>query len=391
MATSITFTGGGARGSVSIGGDVRTDDALLDLGKASQDAGLTYRDTSGATHFVGVTSDGALRHLRGVTVSDNDVSGGTPGDADFARVDADVLVVSDTILTKNLIVDGEIADPSGTPVMTLYGGTASFAAIADSAGRTGTKGEVLTLDGSENLVWGSAASGADTGNLSIQTVSLGPFTNITEISTTDQYIKFTSALQMDQLKIHTDTVGKYPSASSENAKDIRLQVGNNSQAGSFAVAGSPHGNDGTEGFRVFYSGGSGYFQSKIIANYTTSNASNVYIDGAGYVGVASSSARYKTDIETLADEYADKVFEMRPVWFRSNTDTTVDRGDWSHYGFIAEEMAEVDPRLVHFNEAGEPEGVQYSRIIPHLVNVVQRQQATIASLEERLSALEFGP
>ena len=140
MATSITFTGGGA---VSIGGEVRTDDALLDLGEASQDAGLTYRDTSGSTHFVGVKAAPAAE---GVTVSGNDVSGGTPGGADFARVDADELVVSGTIVTENLIVDGEIADPSGNPVMTLSGGAASFAAIADSAGSTGAEGQVLTLD-----------------------------------------------------------------------------------------------------------------------------------------------------------------------------------------------------------------------------------------------------
>lgn len=59
----------------------------------------------------------------------------------------------------------------------------------------------------------------------------------------------------------------------------------------------------------------------------------------------------------------------------------------------AEDVAAVDKRLVHFAESEdgtlEPEGVQYDRNVPHLINIVKRQRTKIYSLEQRLvNALE---
>jgi len=141
---------------------------------------------------------------------------------------------------------------------------------------------------------------------------------------------------------------------------------------------------------------------------TTIQAANIYFystDGRLYWN--SSSERNKTDIEDVDDAYADKVLDLRPVWFRSTCD--VDRKDWGHWGFIAEEVDLVDPRLVSYgpiprvdddgeeitdddgvtlnelDDDGEnvlrPENVQYDRIIPLLVNVIKRQEARIAALE----------
>ena len=53
--------------------------------------------------------------------------------------------------------------------------------------------------------------------------------------------------------------------------------------------------------------------------------------------------------------------------------------------FIAEEVAEIDPRLCFFKEEEdgnlEPEGVQYDRFVPHLLNLIKRQQQAIETLE----------
>ena len=85
---------------------------------------------------------------------------------------------------------------------------------------------------------------------------------------------------------------------------------------------------------------------------------------------------------------------------------------------IAEEVAEVDPRLVFWKtenetttledklnpdtnqieqtpvtvktklETPEAEGVQYDRIIPHLLNLIKRQNERLVNLEKEVATLK---
>jgi len=147
----------------------------------------------------------------------------------------------------------------------------------------------------------------------------------------------------------------------------------------------------------------GLFQSMPIYDTTGGNAPNVVVNSNGTVFRSTSSAKYKTDIETLQDQYADAVLGLRPVWYRSKCE--IDNPEWSYWGFIAEEVAEIDPRLVSWKttetsydeqgavvqtplETPEPEGVQYDRFVPHLLNLIKRQKEQIEAMEARLSALE---
>jgi hypothetical protein len=102
---------------------------------------------------------------------------------------------------------------------------------------------------------------------------------------------------------------------------------------------------------------------------------------------------------------------MRPIWYRSLCEK--DRRDWSWYGFGAEELAKLEPRLVHWGykkedyvineETKEQElkegaelqadGVQYERITVLLVaemqkinKVIQEQQAQIEELKAMIAA-----
>ena len=180
-----------------------------------------------------------------------------------------------------------------------------------------------------------------------------------------------------------------------------LDVGDGSTAGSFRV----HASGGGESFRVSGT----VVRSTNIRDITTANAANVHVATSnGTIYRSTSSIKYKTDVETLEDEYADRVLEMRPVWYRSITGN--DPTGYSYYGLIAEEVAAIDPRLVSFgplpdcicgddpDDEGvtlhtpecltEPEGVQYDRLVPHLISVAQRQAAELAALTARLEALE---
>lgn len=66
---------------------------------------------------------------------------------------------------------------------------------------------------------------------------------------------------------------------------------------------------------------------------------------------STSSIRYKDGVEDLAKAHADHVLQLRPVWYRSKADA--DRKNWSWYGLVAEEVAAVDPRLVHWGYLDE--------------------------------------
>lgn len=173
-----------------------------------------------------------------------------------------------------------------------------------------------------------------------------------------------------------------------------------------------HNDSGSEGFRVAAT----IVRSASIVGLTTGTAANVFINSANNTLYRStSSIKYKTDVETMADEYADAILELRPVWYRSLGPTDPD--SWGYWGFIAEEVAEIDPRLVSFGtptdyerqygpdgpngEQGEPlepeladltepEGVQYDRIVPHLVNLIKRQNERLQALEQRVATLEAG-
>ena len=148
----------------------------------------------------------------------------------------------------------------------------------------------------------------------------------------------------------------------------------------------------------------GRFSCQGIYDNTSAVSGNVTVNSSGRLQRATSSSKYKTNIETLEDSYADAVSGCRPVWYRSTCEGDNPNHGW--WGFIAEEVAEIDPRLVHwktvevtYDEKGsavetpcdpEPEGVAYDRFVPHLLNLIKRQKEQIEAMETRLTALEGG-
>ena len=94
----------------------------------------------------------------------------------------------------------------------------------------------------------------------------------------------------------------------------------------------------------------------------------------------SSSARYKESIETLPLGL-DAVERLRPVTFKWR-----DREE-RDLGFVAEEVAAIDPLLATYNDDGEIEGVKYRQLTAVLVNAVQEQQRQIARLNREIAGL----
>jgi hypothetical protein len=157
---------------------------------------------------------------------------------------------------------------------------------------------------------------------------------------------------------------------------------------------------------------------------TTASAANTFIDTttspAGQVKRSTSSIRYKNSVETLDQPYADAILTARPVWYRSSS--PVDNPHYSWYGLIAEELAEIDPRLVHWGyidsdydiivtqekSPGEngiemlerrerrlkddatlkPDGVQYERVSVLLLDVVRRMKEDLDAVKAELATLK---
>lgn len=155
---------------------------------------------------------------------------------------------------------------------------------------------------------------------------------------------------------------------------------------------------------------------------TTASGANAYLD-AGISNAlyrSTSSRRYKTDIEDLDGKYLDRLLDLRPVRYRSIADA--DDPSLTHFGLVAEEVAEIEPRLVNFTFADEdyeevaveaeaggdeaaprterrlregaerkvPDGVQYDRLTVLLLGLARRQQGRIEALEEKLADLAAG-
>jgi len=88
------------------------------------------------------------------------------------------------------------------------------------------------------------------------------------------------------------------------------------------------------------------------------------LNSSNRISTCSSSARYKSDIAPL-DLGLDEVLALRPVGYRWTSDGKAD------IGFVAEEVAEIDERLIDRNDEGQVDGVRYDRISAVLANAVR--------------------
>jgi hypothetical protein len=121
--------------------------------------------------------------------------------------------------------------------------------------------------------------------------------------------------------------------------------------------------------------------------------SQVLVSSNGQLGVAVSSERYKEDIQDMG-ESSSSIMALRPVSFRYRA-SFEDGERPMQFGLIAEEVAEIYPELVLFDEEGQPQSVLYHELPALLLNELQKQnrqieeqQQQIDDLQERLISLE---
>jgi hypothetical protein len=136
------------------------------------------------------------------------------------------------------------------------------------------------------------------------------------------------------------------------------------------------------------------------------NGASVVINSSGQLGIVNSSIRFKEDVHDMGDA-SNRLYQLRPVTYRYKQ-PYADGSKPIDYGLIAEEVAQVYPDLVIKNAEGQIQTVQYQKLLPMLLNEVQKQhklleqqeetiqllktqhEMTIDLLEKRLAALEKG-
>ncbi|MBK7660388.1 MAG: tail fiber domain-containing protein [Betaproteobacteria bacterium] len=118
----------------------------------------------------------------------------------------------------------------------------------------------------------------------------------------------------------------------------------------------------------------------------SNNAIPVLIDTNGQLGTASSSRRFKDDIEAMG-EASEGLMHLRPVTFHYKADNDPS-GKRLQYGLIAEEVAAVYPGLVAHSPDGQVETVMYQFLPPMLLNEVQKQQRTIEAQAAEIASLK---
>ena len=82
---------------------------------------------------------------------------------------------------------------------------------------------------------------------------------------------------------------------------------------------------------------------------------------------------------------SDLLMKLRPVsfYYKPELDPTHTR----QYGLVAEEVAQVSPQLVVFDEDGVPQTVRYHFVNAMLLNEVQKQRSTIARQQAEIQDL----
>jgi hypothetical protein len=103
----------------------------------------------------------------------------------------------------------------------------------------------------------------------------------------------------------------------------------------------------------------------------------------GEVTRVTSSLRYKKDINDL-ESNTSVLHLFQPKEFRYiNSDDNSQKS----YGFIAEELNEIDPALVFFNKEGQPDSICWNKINTYTICEVQKLRKELDELKELMKSL----
>ena len=115
-----------------------------------------------------------------------------------------------------------------------------------------------------------------------------------------------------------------------------------------------------------------------ISDTALGGGSQVFVAGDGHLGVATSSRRFKENIQPM-DELSEALFALKPVTFRYRKE--VDPKSTRQFGLVAEEVEKVNPELVVHDKEGKPYTVRYDQVNAMLLNEFLKRNKKVQQLE----------
>lgn len=104
---------------------------------------------------------------------------------------------------------------------------------------------------------------------------------------------------------------------------------------------------------------------------------------SGQLGTIASSARFKEDIQDLPSS---KITELRPVSFRyKKTNSEYEHDKSIHYGMIAEEVEQIMPELVTYDEEGKPLSIKYHEMYALLLAEIKYLKNELIDLKKKVA------
>jgi hypothetical protein len=104
----------------------------------------------------------------------------------------------------------------------------------------------------------------------------------------------------------------------------------------------------------------------------------VFVDNTGLLGTIVSSRRFKENI-TQMGAISEDIYKLKPIMYSLKADATHRRQP----GLIAEEVAEVMPSLVIYDDNEKPYSVRYESLPTLLLNEIQKLHKRIQALEDK--------
>ena len=186
--------------------------------------------------------------------------------------------------------------------------------------------------------------------------------------------------------LFASTAGSFNTAVGRNALDSNVTGNGNVALGNFAGAAVVAANNvicignGVTGVDVDNTCFIGN-----IRGVTTQNGDTipVVIDSAGQLGTASSSAKFKKDIQPM-DTASEAILALNPVTFHYKSDKT----GTPQFGLIAEQVAKVNPDLVVRDKNGEIYTVRYDAVNAMLLNEFLKEHRKLEEQDRKVSEQE---
>ena len=111
----------------------------------------------------------------------------------------------------------------------------------------------------------------------------------------------------------------------------------------------------------------------------TTSGTDLVVDGSNVVHKKSSSRKYKRNIVDMVLD-SNKLYDLRPVDFEWNEKSATEGK--KDIGLIAEEVAEILPEIVNYNNDKIPESVSYDKLSVILLMEIKKLKEEIEKLKE---------